>query len=107
MPALLSSCRRVGDEVRFDSGEQISCIIQDPGPGDATTPVAMEAILSLGKKSFFNLSSRPNNAPRPLAPRASKERKTLYGGLLYAEAYGDSRHIHPGEKCKFLRMSHS
>lgn len=52
MPALLSSCRRAGDEAGFDSGEQISCIIQDPGPADATTPVAMEAILSRKKVVF-------------------------------------------------------
>lgn len=60
MPALLSSCRRAVDEARFDSGEQISCIIQDGRDGDATTPVAMEAILL--EKVVFNLSSRFNNA---------------------------------------------
>jgi len=86
MPALLSSCRRAGDEARFDSGEQISCIIQDPGPGAMQLPRSQWKRSSLGKKSFFNLSSRPNNARvGPLTPRASEERKTLYGGLLCAE----------------------
>lgn len=81
MPALLSSCRRVGDEARFDSGEQISCIIQDPDPGAMQPPRSQWKRSSLGKKSFFNLSSRPNNARvGPLAsPLASEERKTLYG----------------------------
>lgn len=41
-------CRRAGDEARFDSGEQISCIIQDPA---AMQPRSMEAIL--WKKSFL------------------------------------------------------
>lgn len=59
MPALLSSCRRVGDEARFDSGEQISCIIQDPAPArNGSDP------LSLGKKESFLISRRaPNNDP--------------------------------------------
>lgn len=79
MPALLSSCRRAGDEARFDSGEQISCIIQNPpGPGDATTPARsasdpLSLSLSLGKKSLFNLSSRPNNAPLSRLSRSFKE----------------------------------
>lgn len=70
MPALLSSCRRAGDEARFDSGEQISCIIQNPGVGGNATrasDIALESDPFGEKKVVFNLSSRPNKRVRTYA----------------------------------------